>query len=108
MSNPPVQIGNIYESRDRREKGRQVRVVEEAVGHPSKWVCQHLKMQQVCRLSEKGLRERWTLISTNTTDTLQALLRCLERIDPRLIEPYALRELREAWVEAGCPGLKKD
>ena len=39
MPKPPVKIGNVYESRDRREAGRQVRVEAPVPGEPYRWIC---------------------------------------------------------------------
>lgn len=104
--NPHVQIGNVYESKDHREKGRQVRVVEEAVGKVGKWVCEHVRSRSKCLLGDKSLRERWTLVSNPEADTLQDLLRRMESVHPSDIAP-SLVPLRKAWLKAGCPGLRK-
>ena len=43
MPKPPVKIGDIYESKDKREEGRRVRVESAVPGtisdQPNRWVC---------------------------------------------------------------------
>lgn len=117
MLKPPVKIGDVYESRDKREKGRQVRVVAAVPGvissQPSRWVCERLydgrpgKRKDETKLSTQNLQSKWKLISTQETDTLQELLKEIASAD---LEGMAgpLRDLRSAWFKAGCPGLRKD
>jgi len=105
-NNPPVQIGNVYESNDRREPNRQVRVLEEAVGQVGKWNCENIRNRQMSKLGDKILRERWKLISTTATDTLQELLAFLQTCHEDRLDKHTLR-FRDAWVEAGCPGLRR-
>ncbi len=117
MPKPPVQIGDVYESRDKREEGRQVRVVAAVPGvipsQPRRWICERLydgrpgNRKDETKLSTKNLQSKWKLISTQATDTLQELLTRLESVHPDDIAP-SLVPLRKAWLEAGCPGLRKD
>jgi hypothetical protein len=109
----PVQIGNIYESRDKREEGRRMRVESELPGEPGRWLCIQVFEGRANRnrkietkLSTKNLQSKWKLVSTQATDTLQELLTRLESVHPDDIAS-SLRPLRSAWLEAGCPGLKR-
>jgi hypothetical protein len=108
-----VAIGDVYESRDRREKGRRVCVEQEDPGNPGKWICvavleNRLGTNRKRRtiLSTSNLQNKWQLLEGGG-DTLQPLLRRLKDVHPDDIAP-SLKPLRSAWIKAGCPGLRRD
>lgn len=114
MSKPPVEIGNLYESRDKREHGRRVVVHAKDPDTPDRWICRRVYGGGVdpdhisnvtTKLSTKNLQRGWKLVVAQG-DTLQALLRRLESVHPSDL-PASLVDLRHAWLKAGCPGLRR-
>ena len=109
MPKPPVKIGNVYESKDRREAGRRVRVDNLVPGETERWFCTTLyesgREGPEAKLSSKNLQSRWKLVE-EAGDTLQALLTRMKDVHPSDLAP-SLVPLRSAWLKAGCPGLRK-